>query len=187
MLSARSISEARLYIELRSCGDCGGSWTAPLHRLNLIGGRPVAVDTVACFSCGRQERFEFLLPTEVETASGYGGADSSQIVDAGEFLWASDHYADLAFDRRDAATPQERAAVAELLKRSVNALEEVLKFVPGDADRVPLDDITSDRGRSLYGNNPDRFRAGHVEAELLNLCRLWDAYGVQEPRGAHPE
>lgn len=80
------------------------------------------------------------------------GHGLSQIIDPGEFHYASDLSVDRVqlLDHPTERWPQARRDV----KRAIAALEEVLKFVPPGQDAVPASVFTSKRGLAYYGSSP---------------------------------
>lgn len=150
MLTARSVQEAGLYVELHPC-ECGAAGELTFSVVER-GGDLVALYEGACPGCGQMRRFEFSLPSEPVPGRVYGGAQPSAIIDAGEFLWYSDRAAE-----RAASTEPADARGQSALDSAVAALDEVLKFIPADADAVPRDAIGSELGQAVYDANPDRF------------------------------
>ena len=52
------------------------------------------------------------------------------------------------------------------MSRAVNALQEVLKFIPPGADQVPADALFSAAGKQVCLAEPGRFRRARLEAVL---------------------
>jgi hypothetical protein len=107
----------------------------------------VAVYAGNCPGCGRARRFEFALVGDLVASHQFGGAVASTLIDAGQYLAAADS-----------------AARTDHLQRAVAALDEVLKFVPAGADRVPESALFTDDGRATYRREPGRFGARRLEA-----------------------
>ncbi|MFL1376279.1 MULTISPECIES: hypothetical protein [unclassified Nocardiopsis] len=176
MLEARSIAEAHLYLELHVCETCNLRWAGLQHGLRIVDGRPVAVYSGSCPSCGVQRQWEFLMPREPLPPGPLGGGEPSTIIDPGEFHAASDMYFNLARDAVEEAVPGDYEKVVILLQRAIYALYEVPKFIPPAEDRVPSDLIVSEIGRASYMRNPDRFIRDRIEYEIQDLLNLMRHY-----------
>lgn len=166
MLTARSVQEAGLYVELHPC-DCGAAGELTFSMIERDG-TPVALYEGVCPGCGQTRRFEFAVPAEPVPGRAYGGEQPSAIIDAGEFLWYSDRAAERAAST-DPADPRGRSA----LDGAIAALDEVLKFIPAGADAVPREAIGSEVGQAVYDANPDRFTRERLNyrRELLQDAR----------------
>ncbi|WP_405916385.1 hypothetical protein [Streptomyces sp. NBC_00728] len=164
MLIARSTQEAHLYMDLHACA-CGAESFERGHRLDERDGVLVAVYEGVCPRCGRTRSFAFRLTDELPPAPpAFGGAEPSRIIDPGEFLWVSDQVATETGLRLLHTPPAEHRGHREGSAFALAAVEEVLKFLPADADRVPEELFTSERGREVHDRNPRRFeRAGLLE------------------------
>jgi hypothetical protein len=111
-----------------------------------------------CAGCGAPREFEFELPAafrpirsdEVE----FGGGDPSRLLDPGEWMAVAVERAG-----RQPGTREELAFARA-------ALEEVVKFLPAGAERVPDEAFTSARGRALRDAEPGRFRRVRLAAAL---------------------
>ncbi|MEJ3747597.1 hypothetical protein WEI85_30445 [Actinomycetes bacterium KLBMP 9797] len=149
--------------------------------------------TGECAGCGTGREFLFRLP-ETVTLPGhelrFGGPEPSELLDAGEWLWAATNFAatpvhpagppaDLAADAAggfaDAAggfadaepstlSAEELAEARADLAGAVAAVDEVLKFLPDGADEPPESAFWSARGRQLRASQPDAFRRDRLEA-----------------------
>lgn len=166
MLIARSAQEAHLYMDLHVC-VCGATQFDRQHRLEDRAGTLVSVYEGTCPQCGRTRSYEFALPDGLPVAPpAFGGSEPSQIIDPGEFLWVSDQVATDS-GLRLLNTPRDthrdlRPATAYALA----ALEEVAKFLPEGADRIPEDRFVSERGREIYAKDPTRFERKDIQFAL---------------------
>jgi hypothetical protein len=156
VLVARSLDEARLYLDLHphACGYAGRF--DPQFRLDRRDGRLVAVYQGACPGCSEQRRLEFAVPET--TVEGYGADEPSRILDAGEFLWASDRAAEQA----GALAESDRKGARAALDVAIDALREVLKFGPVTA----AEQLGSELGRQVFEANPDRFGTDRLRQRL---------------------
>ncbi|ROO63332.1 hypothetical protein EDC02_5354 [Micromonospora sp. Llam0] len=177
--AARSSAEARLYVELHPC-DCSEARFEPqVEVVALADGDLATRYHGSCAGCGTAREFLFRLPAEpvrpsAGTAFSYGGPEPSQLIDPGEWIAVADRYAALV--PADFATagpagadpvtldPVQRRRATAALSRAVAALDEVLKFVPADADEVPSDTVTSEVGRRMRRRGPGRFRRDRLTA-----------------------
>lgn len=154
-LYARTNSEAHLYMDLHPCA-CGD---IEFERQSAV----MTDDDVLCSryagpcrSCGAARTFIFELPEAIRPIRGdgvdFGGSDPSRLLDPGEWLAVADYYAKLDPGTRDD------------LDIARAAIEEVLKFVPEGAERVPDEVFRSARGRAVRDAEPGRFRRVRLEA-----------------------
>ena len=114
MLAARSPLECQVYLALHpcACGCADFPWTS--HELST---EDTSTYSGACPACGTPRSVTFRVPRGL--VPGFGGAEPSQIITAGDFL-------DLA----------KRAIAHDDLGFAQAALEEVLKFQTQDAVRA---------------------------------------------------
>ncbi len=138
---ARTVDEARLYLELTPCEDCGAQASEWDQGLTTVDGQLAVSYIGACPGCGAGREFLFGLPA-VETPPGafpdFGGAEPSEILDAGQWLAIADN-----------------AAGDELARAAV---EEVVKFIPAGEYAVPDDAFWTDEGLRVRAEEPGRFR-----------------------------
>jgi hypothetical protein len=172
---ARTNDEAQLYMDLHPCERCGS-----VHTQWKTGADGVAVRVYygSCEKCGYDRRFEFRQP-EVENVRvagklvDFGGPEQSELLDPGEWLWV----ADLTAGRVPVGQP---AAARHALSVAVGAIEEILKFVPAGAARVPAEAFRTAKGLDVYAAEPGRF-----ERERLEIVR--DTYRDALARLPHPD
>ncbi|MFF7359064.1 hypothetical protein ACFZA1_41695 [Streptomyces filipinensis] len=185
MLTARSSSEAHLYMDLHPC-TCGSGDFERRHRLEQHGNDLVAVYEGVCRQCGENRRFVFRMAEEIPPPPpAFGGPEPSQIIDPGEF-------AEVAFRISESAgvqllnTPEsEQHKLRGAVAYSVAAFEEILKFIPPGQDAVPAEAFTSERGRARYQREPGKFARRRLEMNV-RLARgvLDDIDEVSPPRDA---
>jgi hypothetical protein len=142
---ARTIAEARLYMDLRPCEACGylgftGSGAAFLGVVRFSGG---------CARCRTVREFTFRMPATA--FDGFGGDAPSELLDPGEWLLV----ADLAARQAPAPDAADYALAAA-------AIDEVLKFIPTGADAVPAEALHTATGRAAYQQEPSRFRRSRL-------------------------
>ncbi len=165
MLIARSSPECHLYIELHPC-SCGERQGPAAHRLESRGDDLVAVYEGPCPRCKTPRRFDLVLDPEIPPGAKFGGARPSRIIDAGEFLGVADEAAKAAPADSTGLSSAARQQAKARMSRAVDALEEVLKFIPPGADEVPVEALVSAAGKELYLKEPGRFRKVRLEAVL---------------------
>ncbi len=164
MLVARSAPECHLYLDLNPC-RCGEAEFEPRHWLEQEGDDLVARYEGRCPGCGTSRSFSFVLDPELPPAPpAYGGETPSRIIDPGQFLLVSEQLARHVPADPSELPESEREAAYELLAVAVAALEEVLKFIPPEAESVPEEAFTAPEGWMLYRDEPGRFRRGRLEA-----------------------
>ena len=157
-LRARSIDELHLYLDL------AGWELARTHRLE---GGP---DGLVAVYRGRTERGETVerrfLPVPAAPKSG-----PSLLIDAGQWrLLATSLAASVPADLAG-LPPDQRESAQERLTRAIACLDEVFRFIPADATRVPADAFWTDAGRRLYAARPAAFDRDMLAAER----RAWAA------------
>jgi hypothetical protein len=139
--------------------------SAPEHHVDGRADGLVAVYLGGCVGCGEPRTFEFLLDPEMPPAPpAFGGSRPSAIIDAGEFLAVADEAARSVPARLADVDAAGRERARRLMERAVAALDEVLKHIPADQDRVPEAAITSQRGGPVYRAEPGRFRRIRLDA-----------------------
>jgi phage FluMu protein Com len=144
---ARTIAEARLYMDLQPCDACGYlGFTG-----SMATARAVARFSGQCPRCKTVRQFTFRLPDR--TYPGFGGADPSELLDPGEWLVVADLAA------RHAPVPD--AADYAL---AAAAVDEVLKFIPSGGDAVPPEALHTATGRAAYELEPGRFHKTRLAA-----------------------
>ncbi len=119
---ARTRDEAHLYMDLNTCDGCGGVDVTWPNALADEGGVPARRYSGRCSGCGQAREFLFALPERPalpgpDEAVFFGGAESSQLLDAGEWLLISDlcaqagSGADTTAERAEAREPLAIAAI----------------------------------------------------------------------------
>ncbi|MDX2679458.1 hypothetical protein [Streptomyces soliscabiei] len=166
MLTARSSSEAHLYMDLHAC-ECGSGDFERRHRLEQHGDDLVAVYEGDCRQCGTTRRFTFRMAEETPPPPpAFGGAEPSKIIDPGEF-------ADVAFRISESAgvellnTPEsEHHKLRNAVAYAVAAFEEIPKFIPPGEDAVPAAAFTSEAGKARYAREPRKFERKILEMNI---------------------
>ena len=166
---ARTNAEAHLYMDLHPC-DCGEiRFPRASAVVTTPTGELASRYTGVCPQDGVEREFLFRLPDRVlpppsDGEVRYGGPEPSELIDPGEWMSVAD-----AFAR---SVPADTATLAAdglvtaraMLTNAAAAVDEVLKFIPAGADRVPEDAFVTDRGRAAYAKEPGRFRRPRLEA-----------------------
>jgi hypothetical protein len=139
---ARTSAEAHLYLELHGC-DCGERTFAPESAVVVLEDGDLGTRyTYTCPRCGKAHEVTFRLPAD-PTPPGpgftYGGAEPSELLDAGEWLAVADAYASQAPADLDGLSPEETRHARALLTRAAAAMDEVLKFEDSDRLRAVRD------------------------------------------------
>ena len=170
---ARSRDEAHLYLDLHPCDECGSIDTAWDSALVVLDGELTNRYAGTCAGCGTGRRFWFGLPERETMPAGYptfGGAEPSQLLDAGQWRWV----ADLTSGELPADDPGE---ARRSLAIAVAAVEEVVKFIPPGGNDVPQRAFWSEQGRQAYDAEPSRFTLDRL---------LADRTAYRERAGSHP-
>jgi hypothetical protein len=170
MLTARSVEEAHLYMDLRGAepGTRGHALVARGDEL---------VSTYRCACHGEIRSFEFLVPKPFAQKGLYGDEAPSSIVGPGEFLaWA---------DRMSKSVPAnagnlDKPRVEEARRRlrvAAECMEEVAKFVPPGHDRVPESSFQSETDQEMLATEPGRFQKDRLLAVAAAYRQLLARYG----------
>jgi hypothetical protein len=190
---ARSYDEAYLYMELRPC-VCGETDFDKTTASSFEDGSPVTRYAGQCPNCGRDRRFTFRMPdgpAEISFDMRYGrGDEPSHVIDPGEWLGVADLFeanARAELGSGDIGGDDQLTAIFYLLSGALAATEEVVKFLPPGARRVPEDAFRSQAGRMLFELTPDRFTRVELErtraereAALAEFDRVYGPAEEQE-------
>jgi hypothetical protein len=156
---ARTRDEAHLYMDLNPCTACGSNYVTWRHAVVDADGELGSGYFGTCPGCHTQREFVFRLP-EREYVVGYfpnfGGAEPSQLLDAGEWLWIADRAAGNA----PAGDPVEERRALDLATRAV---AEAIKFIPNGQERVPDSAFWSRRGWEVRNAEPGRLSRGRLQ------------------------
>ncbi|GAA3230197.1 hypothetical protein [Nonomuraea helvata] len=150
---ARTRDEAHLYLDLHPCA-CGSVETTWQSGLISVEEGLVSRYSGSCEECGTRREYLFGLPERPVAPTGYptfGGAEPSELLDAGEWLWVADLTA-------GNVPVDDQAEARRTLRIATAAVEEVVKFVPPGADAVPDDGFWSERGQQMRAAEPGRFQ-----------------------------
>ncbi|MFI7129673.1 hypothetical protein ACIBQ1_28515 [Nonomuraea sp. NPDC050153] len=168
---ARTRDEAHLYLDLHPCA-CGSVDTTWHSGLVSVEEGLVNRYSGVCGECGTPREYLFGLPERPVLPTGYptfGGAEPSELLDAGEWMWVADLSA-------GNVPVDDQAEARRTLRVATAAVEEVVKFVPPGADAVPDDGFWSERGQRMRATDPGRF-------QLDRLLIVRDTY--QDLAGRH--
>ncbi|HEY3563013.1 MAG TPA: hypothetical protein VGL05_36360 [Kribbella sp.] len=150
---ARTRDEAQLYLELHPCPDCGADDAPWEQALVEVDGELASSYAAICPGCSAEREYLFGVPEHETPVRGwptFGGAEPSDIIDAGQWL-------DVA-DRAAAAVPTDPVEAGRVLAIAHAAVAEVIKFVPAGADAVPEDEFWTPEGQAARAAGPGRFR-----------------------------
>jgi hypothetical protein len=180
---ARTNAEEHLYMEINACA-CGETQFDPPSTVVLVEDVLASRFSGACPRCGTQREFLFRMPEEIVLPNSdriqFGvGEQASELIDPGEWLMVADEIASRVPADVDAVAEELRQQVRMDLTAAVAALDEVLKFVPPDGDRVPEEAFWTDRGKAVYHAEPGRFRRLRLTARCAAYLELIDAWGVR--------
>jgi hypothetical protein len=164
VLRARSMAEARLYMDLQPCSGCARRGFAEPGRL-VEHGESLAVDSRGyCPRCGAARSFTLLLADERVAPRGFGNADASTLIDAGEWLLLAEELGTRVPAAAEALDREGRARARAELERALAALAEVVKVIPAGAERPPAAAFFSERGVQAHRDQPGRFTRTRLEA-----------------------
>ncbi|MEE6258880.1 hypothetical protein [Plantactinospora sonchi] len=181
----RSVEEAHLYMAMRPCDVCGEAEFECRSAVIMAEGDLASRYDGPCAGCGTKREFVFRLPDTVPPPTAelrFGGPEPSELLDAGEWLWAAANFAHEPIgDLGELAAERE----ADLAGAAV-AIDEVLKFVPDGAVGPPDAAFWTDRGRQMRAEYPDDFRRDRLEARRNQYRRVLAVNSMGgTDRGAH--
>jgi hypothetical protein len=166
---ARTNAEAHLYMDLHPC-ECGEiRFPRTSSVVTTPDGDLASRYTGTCPKDGAQREFVFRLPQQImmpgrDGEVRYGGPEPSELIDPGEWLSVADAYARSVPADTAVLEADGLATARSMVKHAAAAVDEVLKFIPADTDRVPETAFVTDRGRAAYAKEPGRFRRARLEA-----------------------
>jgi hypothetical protein len=165
----RSAAEAHLFMDLHACDVCGAEEFERDFGVVVVDGEPCSRYTGVCPECGNPREFTFRLPEETlipdPEQPSFGGERSSELLDAGEWLWVADTIAAGIPADPAGMDAQERQQARYDLLTAAAAAAEVRKFVAFGADAVSSETLWSPTGRAVYEADPGRF--GRQRLELI--------------------
>jgi len=159
--------EAWLYVDMQTCA-CGSDEFRPSHELHRHGDVMVARFEGQCPDCGTRRTLDIEFPTFESPLPAFGGAQSSTLIDPGEFLWVSDQAAARVPIAVGDLTAAQRAAAVSSLEYAIAALEEVAKFIPAGSDAVPPAYFVSELGQAIHHAEPQRFTATEIRDRIAS-------------------
>ena len=165
MLIARSSPECHLYIELHPCA-CGERRLDTKHALVSRDDGLVAAYQGTCPGCATARAFDFVLDPEIPPGDKFGGRQPSRLIDAGQYLAVADEAARRVPGNPASLDDARRREARAWMNRAVNALEEVMKFLPPGTDQLPVQALFTAAGKQVYLAEPARFRRSRLEAVL---------------------
>ncbi|HEY8473820.1 MAG TPA: hypothetical protein VIL37_14455 [Natronosporangium sp.] len=182
MLVSRSTEESHLYMYLHPCrcGEAEFEWQD--HEIVTGNGWLVAIYSGECGRCGRPRSFEFALaPEPSPPPPALGGDQPSRIIDPGEFLATAEELAaDVPADPAEVDDDEFHAA-RDAVAFAVACVDEVLKFIPAEAELVPTEAIRRAASRRRYRRAPEQFSRRWLTErrdEYRRLLAAYDAAGV---------
>jgi hypothetical protein len=142
---ARSIAEEHLYLQLHPCG-CGAGESVPVtHGTGQAEQGVFSQHVERCTGCGTEREFVFRLPGLAPRYDDrYGGADPSQIIDAGQWQWLAWLHIVRATNVDDGSADKRAFFLA-----AVDYLKELRKFIPPGEDAVPDSAFFTEHGRRI--------------------------------------
>jgi hypothetical protein len=169
------MAEARLYMNLEPCPACDHRGFDAQGDLVEHGDDLAVTSRGYCPACGVERRFDLLLGESL--TRGYGGAEPSTLIDAGEWL-------DLA-DQLSRAVPADptgldaaaRARGGAQLEQAIAAVDEVVKFIGDGEERAPRTSFFTARGKEVYLREPGRFERRRLEAVQAAWRELAQRFG----------
>ena len=181
-LPIRSLTEARLYLQVTTCRACGaGPLITDPHAADHDPHQHTLNVPVTCKACGQrcdvlfdtsevqQESMpanptELLAPAGPAPASAINPADEpSRIIDVAGWLTLYSTIADAARARdAEAQTMRDRAAIRLRRIEAAQCLDEALKFFDADNDLPPEDAFFHDDTRRRFRDHPELFTRQHL-------------------------
>jgi len=172
MQRARSITEARLYIDRQPCPGCGHQGFAEPSRIVEHGDDLAVACNGYCPRCGAARAFELVLAEERVPPGTWGGADPSTLIDAGEWMLLAEEHSSGVPASVATLPPDDRRRARADLAVAIAALAEVAKFIPTGAERPPQGAFFTARGKQAYLAEPGRFTRTRLAAVDATWRRL---------------
>lgn len=165
LLLARTNLEAHIYMDMHAC-ECGDGNFDRTNSVIELDGDLASRYVGACRGCSRIREFIFAIPEYPSLPSAnsmsFGDGTPSQLLDAGEWLFVADRYAQVATTNAEPGSEAARVARQQVATAAA-AMDEVLAFVPEGADMVPYESLRTERGREIYDEQPGRFYQDRLE------------------------
>jgi len=162
----RTATEAHLYMDLRPC-TCGEPGFPRESAVVELDGELASRYSGTCPACGTYREYVFRLPEDVVLprpgAVVFGDGTPSELLDPGEWLWVADRYAGASPADVSRLDPEDRRRARQQLAAAAAAMDEVLAFVPADAEEVPPGEFRTELGRAVHAEEPGRFARDRLE------------------------
>jgi hypothetical protein len=151
---ARDPAETQLYIELTPCA-CGES-RFPWRSNTVIeteDGSWVSTQECLCPGCGVLREFLVGVPDWPTAAPDmrYGGPEPSELIDPGMWLWIGQRFGEAAYRAQGDGDRRQYRDLA------LDALTEVLRFIPEGETFVPRTAFWTEESLDLHDRDPHRF------------------------------
>jgi hypothetical protein len=169
---------------LRACAVCGApGLQAPAGTLVTVDGALTRQYQARCPECGADRQFTFRLADDPvlegdDEHPRFGGDRPSELIDPGEWLWFADRIAAGVPAAPDGLDPAERLAATVDLRTAAEAVGEALKFVSRELGAVPFSACRSDRGRSVYAQEPGQFGLTRLERARDTYRELAESFAA---------
>ena len=167
-LRARTIVEAHLYLDLmRADGELGDADPGDPAAWTTLTEGPDAWTLHADGAGGAFDPFDITIAyADVADARRSGirfGVRTSTLIDAGQWQELGTAYSEQAIEGELAAAgaPDDAELQAETLQAwdfAIDVTAEALRFLPAGVAEMPASAFWSERGRTAYEEDPDRFR-----------------------------
>lgn len=167
-LLARTSDEAHVYLDIHPCVCGERDFPRSLAIIELDGGDVLGSRyDGGCPTCGRFREFVFRLPPDVLLPPPgevrYGNGTRSELLDPGEWLWVADRYAGSVPADASGLDAGSRRRARTAISAAAAAMDEVLAFLPDDADAIPADAMRTGLGRAVFEDEPERFERERLE------------------------
>ena len=129
-----------------------------------------ALYTGRCSACGHEREYMFVLGPEIVSPDAFGGAIPSTIIDAGQYLAASER---AARQMRPVGPLEDRASARASLGLAIACLDEVMKWIPPSEESVPPSAFFTEEGLRVHADEPGRFRRTRLAAVLAAYREMW--------------
>lgn len=183
--SARSSLEVTYLLRFRGCPQCHERDLGSPRYLSYIASgtlEPTGRFDVTCPKCGHQRsvRYRELRESPLAGPGDMGGPDPSQIISPHEFA------TELARCSRELGA-RTRADVPLLLQlRAIpfvwsphlngqTCAEELAKFLPEGAERIPADRFVTDEARAYLAAHPEQFTRAYIESCVKHYTELGES------------
>lgn len=157
-LYARSVEEAHLFMDLRGFAE---------DRKQFLVEHPSGL--VSVYSDEKGGRWEFSIPTPMASKGLYGDLAPSTLIGPGEWMDLADRHSKSCPASPNNLTPQQLSQACARMRIASEAIAELLKYFPPNADDLaplPREHFKSSHDLGVLAREPGRFSKFRLQVVL---------------------